>query len=408
MTQTLHRIYFKSAARMAEAPSGRIDLIVTSPPYPMIEMWDEILAGQGGGIRGALATGKGFAAFEAMHRVLDAVWDEAYRALKPGGFACINIGDATRTIGGEFALYPNHARILSKMVQIGFTPLPEILWRKQTNAPNKFMGSGMLPAGAYVTLEHEFILILRKGGKREFSTPDEKAGRRRGAFFWEERNQWFSDVWMDLKGVTQTLFDAKTRQRSGAFPFELPYRLINMYSTVGDLVLDPFAGIGTTMLAAMAAARNSVGYELDPGVQAQILAGVDQLAPFANERINRRLAGHVRFIAEREPPKGGYKHVNAHYGFPVITSQEKELLLNALESVRHNGKDTIEAVHSDRPQTDFETTGGKTGSRPPMDRKTVGRKTVDGKTVDGKTVGGKLGRPKNAEKPAEVQLSLPD
>ena len=78
-------------------------------------------------------------------------------------------------------LYPNHSRILAAMLKTGFSALPLILWRKPTNAPNKFMGSGMLPAGAYVTLEHEYILILRKGSKREFQQSPEKtkpAGRR--------------------------------------------------------------------------------------------------------------------------------------------------------------------------------------------------------------------------------------
>ena len=101
-----------------------------------------------------------------------------FRVLKNGRFACINIGDATRKIRDDFCLYPNHARILNYLLDIGFSALPDILWRKQANAPNKFMGSGMLPAGAYVTLEHEYILIVRKGSKREFKTEDEKENRR--------------------------------------------------------------------------------------------------------------------------------------------------------------------------------------------------------------------------------------
>ena len=87
--------------------------------------------------------------------------------MKNGGIACINIGDATRTLNDVFCLYQNHTRIASSMLRIGFLSLPCILWRKQTNAPNKFMGSGMMPPGAYVTLEHEYVLILRKGNKKE-------------------------------------------------------------------------------------------------------------------------------------------------------------------------------------------------------------------------------------------------
>src|SRR5690606_1592163 len=142
----------------------------------------------------------------------------------------------------------------SAFIRLGFANMPNILWRKQTNAPNKFMGSGMLPAGAYVTLEHEWILVFRKAGKRTFRSEAEKKLRRESAFFWEERNTWFSDLW-DLKGVKQKITNSGSRDRSAAYPFELPYRLINMYSVKGDIVLDPFLGTGTTALAAMATER---------------------------------------------------------------------------------------------------------------------------------------------------------
>ena len=115
-----------------------------------------------------LAEGKGRQAFEQMHQEFDKTWTECYRTLKVGGIACINIGDATQKIGNNFQLFSNHTRILSHCVKLGFSPLPDIIWRKQSNAPNKFMGSGMLPPNAYVTQEHEYILILRKGGLRKF------------------------------------------------------------------------------------------------------------------------------------------------------------------------------------------------------------------------------------------------
>ena len=128
-----------------------IDLVVTSPPYPMIEMWDEIMSLQNPFIKEALARNPS-EAFEMMHQELDEVWKECFRVLKEGGMMCINIGDATRTINKEFKLFNNHTRIVNSCLSIGFTNLPNIIWRKQTNAPNKFMGSGMLPCGAYVTL----------------------------------------------------------------------------------------------------------------------------------------------------------------------------------------------------------------------------------------------------------------
>jgi DNA modification methylase len=187
--KTTHTYYFKDSCNMREVPDESVHLVVTSPPYPMIEMWDELFAAGSQETEKSLKKNDRLRAYESMHHQLDRVWKEVHRVLAPGCFACINIGDATRTIDGHFMLYPNHARILSAMIGLGFTPLPEIVWRKQSNAPNKFMGSGMLPAGAYVTQEHEYILILRKGGKREFKTEDEKKHRMASAFFWEERNK---------------------------------------------------------------------------------------------------------------------------------------------------------------------------------------------------------------------------
>ena len=326
--QTTHQIYFKNANCMSMLPEASIELVVTSPPYPMIEMWDDIFAGQDPSIGEALKNKKGLPAFELMHRALDEIWNEVYRILIPGGFACINIGDATRTIDGNFMLYPNHSRILSGLWQIGFTALPVILWRKQTNAPNKFMGSGMLPSGAYVTLEHEYILILRKGPKREFKTPGAKRIRRESAIFWEERNVWYSDVWLDLKGTTQKLDNAGSRLRSAAFPFEVPYRLINMYSVKGDTVLDPFLGTGTTMRAAMISARNSIGFEMDHEFKKDIVSKAEDISALSNTIIHRRVENHIDFVHARSETRGGLKYTNKHYHFPVMTKQEIELLLN--------------------------------------------------------------------------------
>lgn len=338
---------------MKALSNGSVDLVVTSPPYPMIEMWDEIFVKQNDRIGQALKRQDGPLAFELMHAELDRVWAEIFRVLKPGGIACINIGDATRTVNSHFSLYTNHSRILTYMIGSGFSALPTILWRKQTNAPNKFMGSGMMPPGAYVTLEHEYVLILRKGGKREFDTGEEKKTRRESAFFWEERNNWFSDVWLDLKGTTQKLFDNKTRNRSGAFPFELPYRLINMFSIKGDVVLDPFLGLGTTMFAAMAANRNSIGYEIDPGFKDLIMSKLSSVIGLSNTRIIERLNEHFAFIENRYANKKGLKHINKHYQFPVMTKQETELLINELNEVKQLSKDSFEVIYADQPQTDF-------------------------------------------------------
>jgi len=360
--KTAHRFASADAAACPELPAESVELVVTSPPYPMIEMWDESFAEQDRAVRPALDDGRGWDAFEAMHRVLDRVWIQVERALVPGGIACINIGDATRTLREVFVLYPNHSRVLSSLGRLGFNPLPAILWRKQTNAPNKFMGSGMYPPGAYVTLEHELVLIVRKGGKRVFSTEKERARRRESAFFWEERNAWFSDVWFDLKGAGQELLDPSARSRSGAYPFELAYRLISMFSVKGDTVLDPFLGTGTTMAAAMVAARSSIGLEIDARLESAALSRAEGIVEAANRRIEDRLEAHLSFMEKRSRTSGGGGYRNERYGFPVVTRQERELLLNRLTAVRRVGERRFEAEHADEPQAEFCLSGEKASS----------------------------------------------
>lgn len=341
---------------MSEIPQDSIDLVVTSPPYPMIEMWDDLFMQLNPEIGKLLNADKGMQAFELMHRELDAIWDEVLRVVKNGGFICINIGDATRTIAGKFALYPNHSRITSRMPEIGLTPLPEILWRKQTNAPNKFMGSGMLPAGAYVTLEHEYILVFRKGTKREFTKAEEKTLRRQSAYFWEERNIWFSDIWTDIKGTGQNLHDSnKVRKRSAAFPFEIPFRLIQMFSVYGDTVLDPFLGSGTTMFAAMASARNSVGYEMESGFRDMIFSGCENIPVFARKRILDRMEHHRNFVKKRLAEKGNIKYINTYYRVPVMTAQEREMIFHEPAEVEKSGENFFEVRYRAGPMPECET-----------------------------------------------------
>ena len=339
-----HRIRFADAKKMTDIQSQSVHLVVTSPPYPMIEMWDDLFCRQAS-IKKALKSQPGVNAFELMHRQLDRVWDELHRVLVPGGIACINIGDATRTIKDEFALYSNHSRILSHMLSLGFTNLPNILWRKQTNAPNKFMGSGMMPPGAYVTLEHEYILIFRKGDKRLFDTQKEKTNRRQSAFFWEERNQWFSDVWMDLKGTRQKTEDKQLRKRSGAYPFELAYRLLSMFSVMGDTVLDPFLGTGTTLFAAAVSGRNSVGYELDKAFQPLIGQGCQEAIEMGRRRIGDRFDGHLQFVRDRQAAGKAIKHTNQVYGFPVITRQETELMIPLPAAIQETAKNQFQVTY---------------------------------------------------------------
>ena len=257
---------------MSELEDGSVQLMVTSPPYPMIAMWDELFVKDpkiADFFRELDASSNGETVrqiYDSMHDYLAKVWAESYRVLVDGGIACINIGDATRSINGKFQLYPNHSRITEVCEKIGFTTLPYILWKKPTTKPmykgkGAFLGSGFLPPNAYVTLDCEFILLFRKGKLRKF--PPKDALRYESVFTKKERDEWFSQIW-SLKGTRQNTTDLE--RRTAAYPEEIAHRLIRMFSVKGELVLDPFLGSGTTTKIAIQNERNSIGYETDPNL----------------------------------------------------------------------------------------------------------------------------------------------
>ncbi|WP_049894280.1 site-specific DNA-methyltransferase [Salinarchaeum sp. Harcht-Bsk1] len=339
-------------ARDLPLPDDSVELVVTSPPYPMIEQWDDLFASLDPAIAEALGLEigdgedsfdgddraddlDGEAAFDAMHDILYAAWEEVQRVLVPGGIACVNVGDATRTLD-RFRVYQNHARIVDAFADLGFDPLPEILWRKPANSAAKFMGSGMVPPNAYATLEHEYVLVFRNGERRSLEPGADR--RYEAAYFWEERNEWFSDVWTDVRGERQALGDGPVaddtvRERSAAYPIEIPHRLVNMFSVYGDTVLDPFWGTGTTTTAAMASGRHSVGIERDPVLLRAFEDGVETVPQRSRAIAADRLAAHREFVANRRAAGDELGYDAEFYDVPVRTKQERRLRLYAVESV---------------------------------------------------------------------------
>lgn len=316
---TKHRLINDNSENMKELKNNSIQLIVTSPPYPMISMWDVCFddwVNQDTKLQGDSFK----STFEKYHMCLDRVWQECDRVLQDGCFACINIGDAVRTVEDNFQLYSNHTRITEWFINHNYFVLPPIIWHKPTNSPNKFMGSGMYPAGAYVTLEHEYILIFRKGGKRVF-TEEEKLKRQQSAYFYEERNEWFSDIW-NIRGTSQKLLNGQSnRERNASYPFEIPYRLISMYSIQNDTILDPFCGLGTTNQASLVLCRNSIGYDIDNKI----------INTAKSELLNYQLRGYCIIIDRLDKHKEYAKddtslnYHNEFYDFAVKTKQEVKI-----------------------------------------------------------------------------------
>ncbi len=231
-------------------PDESVHLVVTSPPYWTLKRYNERF-GQLGHV----------ADYERFLDELDQVWRHVYRSLVPGGRLVCVVGDVclSRREHGRHVVMPLHADITVRCRKIGFDNLNPIIWHKIANAQfevengSKFLGKPYEP-NAVIKNDIEFILMQRKpGGYRK---PTER--QRRLSMIDKERfDEWFRQTW--------TLTGASTKHHPAPFPLELADRLVRMFSFVGDTVLDPFVGTGTTLVAAAAAGRNAIGIEIDPG-----------------------------------------------------------------------------------------------------------------------------------------------
>lgn len=326
ISNTTHSTQYTDALDgLRSLDSESVHLTVTSPPYPMIEMWDDIFADCSPQIKTAIEQENWKTAYEEMHNFLNQIWTEVIRVTVENGIIAINIGNATRRVNDSFKLYPNIQPIINHFTSNGCEMLPFIHWNKASNKSSSFMGSGTIPTNAYVTNDHEYILLFRKGeGTRDFEPNHTR--RYQSAYFWEERNDWFSDRWT-FQGEQQVL-NADGRERSGAFPQELPYRLINMYSIYGDTVLDPFLGTGTTQATASLLGRNSIGFELDQTLKQPLLKTLTNLTTLSKNTIKQRIKSHKTFI-ENTNKSLPYE---SPYG-AVKTSYETSIILPEVESV---------------------------------------------------------------------------
>lgn len=226
----LNRLFCKSSENMDELPDNSVHLMVTSPPYNVRKEYDQDLS------------------LDEYLALLHHVWAETYRVLAPGGRACVNIANL-----GRRPYIPLHAYVIQQMQEIGFLMRGEVIWNKgSSSSASTAWGSWCSPSNPVLRDVHEYILIFSKGTFRRSGKGKESTITR------DEFLEWTKSVWH---------FPAASAKKIGhpaPFPLELPYRLIQLFTFKGDVVLDPFVGSGTTCLAAAALERHYVGYDTNP------------------------------------------------------------------------------------------------------------------------------------------------
>ena len=248
ITRTFQRLINGDSRDLAFLDDESIHLAITSPPYWNLKRYNEN-QGQLGHIHD----------YESFLCELDKVWREVFRIIVPGGRLVCVVGDVcvSRRKFGRHLVFPLHADICVLCRKIGFDNLNPIIWHKIANASfevengSKFLGKPYEP-NAIIKNDMEFILMQRKPGGYRKPTEEQ---RKLSKIDKNDFNSWFRQIW--------NITGASTRNHPAPFPLELATRLVRMFSFHGDIVLDPFCGTGTTMIAALRYGRNSIGIDID-------------------------------------------------------------------------------------------------------------------------------------------------
>lgn len=246
--KTAHICIIGDSRKMEKLKSSSIHLVVTSPPYWQLKDY------------GSKEQIGYFDSYEDYINNLNLVWSECYRVLHPGCRLIVNIGDqfARAVYYGRYKIIPIRTEIIKFCESIGFDYMGAIIWQKKTTMNTTggatVMGSYPYPRNGIVEIDYEFILIFKKPGKPPKVTKEIK---EKSIISKEKWKEYFLGHWY-FNGARQD-------NHMAMFPVELPKRAIEMFTFVGDTVLDPFLGSGTTSIAAMLTNRNSIGYEINEG-----------------------------------------------------------------------------------------------------------------------------------------------
>lgn len=249
--RTTHELILGDSRSASSMEPESVHLVVTSPPYWTLKRYHEHDDQMGH-----------VADYDEFIAGLDEVWTHCHRVLVPGGRLVINVGDvclSRRKNNGRHTVVPLHATIQERCKAIGFDNLAPIIWHKISNANYEVSGGGGFLGKPYepnavIKNDIEFVLMQRKPGGYRSPTKQERLLSIISA---ENHQRWFRQLWTDVRGTSHPKHPAP-------YPVEFAERLIRMFSFVGDTVLDPFMGTGTTNLACANWGRDSIGIELDP------------------------------------------------------------------------------------------------------------------------------------------------
>ena len=327
-------IYYKSSESMSEVKDNSIQLIITSPPYGKIKNYDsESQIGY-------------FDSFEEYFKRLTTVWKECYRVLEPHCRMVINVGDQYLRARdfGRYRIESISSKIISDCLVLGFDYLGDIIWQKvsttNTTGGCSLMGSIYYPRNGLLTYDYEHVLIFKKVDGQKIKV--DRKTKELSKIALSEWKKWFVGHWK-IPGILQ-------KEHVAMFPEEIPYRLIRMFSFIGDTVLDPFLGSGTSIKVAQSLFRNGIGYEVNVDYRDVIESKLEGTQPILDYQYllytlyKLSESGEFRILYEFQKQKG----------IVILEDENNNKIIIDYLSIDNEGFDEDKHVIEDELKSKFE------------------------------------------------------